>query len=82
MTNPTPSHNGQRILRAKQVAKRLSVSVNVVWYRVNPKHRLHDPAFPKPFKVSENVTGWLETEIDDYIANLARQRGHGQVVPS
>lgn len=63
-----------QILRAKDVAARLSISTVAVWYKCNPKHRLHDPDFPRPFKLSSNVTGWLENEINDYIQHKAQQR--------
>lgn len=62
------------ILRVKQVAERLSISPSAVWYKTNPKSRHHDPAFPKPFKVSASVTGWLESEVNDYIGRLAAAR--------
>ena len=62
------------ILRVKQVAERLSISPSTVWYKANPKSRHHDPAFPKPFKVSASVTGWLESEVNDYIGLLAAAR--------
>lgn len=64
-----------RILRAKQVAERLGVTTATVWNKSNPKGRRYDPAFPRPFRVSENVTGWLESEISEYIKHLAAQRG-------
>lgn len=67
------------ILRVKQVAERLSISPSAVWYKANPKSRHHDPAFPKPFKVSASVTGWLESEVNDYIGHLADARnGEGK----
>jgi putative prophage regulatory protein len=64
-----------RILRVKQVAERLNISASAVWYKANKKSRHHDPAFPQPFKVSGNVTGWLEGEINAYIEQLATARG-------
>lgn len=62
------------VIRAKQVAQKLGISVSTVWGKVNPKSRHHDVAFPKPFKVSANATGWLEAEISAYIAKLAAGR--------
>ena len=62
------------VLRAKDVARKTGLSLSAVWYKTNPKHRLHDPEFPKPFKVSANATGWLESEINDYIKQLAERR--------
>lgn len=63
------------ILRPKQAAARLGVSVAMVWNKCNPKSRHFDAAFPQPFKLAARATGWLESEINDYIAHLAAQRG-------
>ncbi|QEY23821.1 helix-turn-helix transcriptional regulator [Neisseria animalis] len=62
------------VLRVSEVAKRLSISTAAVWYKTNPKNRRYDPEFPRPFKVSPNVTGWLESEINAYIEKLAANR--------
>lgn len=67
------------IIRTKQVAQKLGVSVSTIWNKTSPKNRHYDAAFPKPFKVSANATGWLESEIDSYIAHLAAQRQGGEV---
>ncbi|HEY0877933.1 MAG TPA: AlpA family phage regulatory protein [Zeimonas sp.] len=35
-----------------------------------------DPDFPQPVKISEGLTGWIEQEIDDYLAaKIAKARG-------
>lgn len=62
------------VLRVAEVARRVGISTAAVWYKVNPKHRLHEPDFPRPFKVSTNVTGWLASEISTYIEKLAESR--------
>jgi prophage regulatory protein len=31
--------------------------------------------FPKPVKISERASGWLEHEVDEYIAKRAALRG-------
>ncbi|SUA36463.1 putative prophage regulator protein [Neisseria zoodegmatis] len=64
----------QSILRVKQVAARLGISSATVWYKSNPKSRHYDADFPKPFKISANATGWLESEISGYIEKLAEKR--------
>lgn len=64
----------EAVLRAKDVARKTGLSLSAVWYKTNPKHRLHDPDFPQPFKVSANVKDWLESEINDYIKQLAERR--------
>ncbi len=62
------------ILRVSEVAKRLGISDAAVWYKSNPKSRHYCEDFPKPFKVSANVTGWLESEVNEYIRKLAAAR--------
>lgn len=62
------------IQRAEAVAKAFGVSKSTVWNWCNPKSRHYRPDFPKPFKVSANATGWLASEISDYIAKLAASR--------
>ena len=64
----------QSIIRPKQAAALFGVSLSTLWNWNNPKHRLYRPDFPKPFKVSANTTGWLQSEIDGYICKLAEKR--------
>ena len=66
------------ILRVKEVARRLGLSTAAVWYKASPKSRHYRPDFPKPLKVSANVTGWLESEVNDYINRLAESRQKGE----
>lgn len=63
-----------KILRAKDVAEKMGVSRTTVFNKANGKSRHFDPEFPRPFKVSENCTGWLEHEIEAYIERLASRR--------
>ena len=59
------------LIRAKDGAKRFNVSLATWWNWNNPKSRHYKPDFPKPIKVSANVTGWLENEVNAYIEKLA-----------
>ncbi|MDK4526796.1 AlpA family phage regulatory protein [Kingella kingae] len=63
-----------QVLRVKQVAECLGISVNSVWKKCNAKSHLYDPDFPQPFKVSANATGWLASEIHQFIQLKADQR--------
>lgn len=63
-----------QVLRVKQVAEYLGISINSVWKKCNPNSHLYDPEFPKPFKVSANATGWLASEIHEFIQHKADQR--------
>ncbi|HVN45989.1 MAG TPA: AlpA family transcriptional regulator [Steroidobacteraceae bacterium] len=55
---PTPG----RLLRLKEVRQRTSLSSSSI-YRLSK-----DGLFPKPIKLSERASAWLEAEIDQWIA--------------
>ena len=67
-------HMNNTVLRADDTARALGVSRATIWNWVNPKSRHYRPDFPRPFKISANATGWLASEIDDYIGKLAAKR--------
>lgn len=52
-----------KIIRDVRVSEKLDIGRATVWRKAKD-----DPEFPKPFKYSNNLTGWLESEVDDYIA--------------
>ena len=56
-----------RILKAKEVAERVSISTSQV-YRL-----ARDGRFPQPLKITENRSGWLETEVDQWIDECIRR---------
>ena len=62
------------VLRADDTARALGVSRATIWNWANPKSRHYRPDFPRPFKISAHATGWLASEIDDYISKLAAKR--------
>ena len=62
------------IIRVKELAARLSVSTATIWNMTNPNSRHYNPDFPRPVKVSANITGWLENEIAAYLAECAAKR--------
>lgn len=59
------------ILRLKQVAARTGLSRSTIYakMRLNPKRPGDfDPTFPKPIAIGAKAVGWLEAEIDAWIA--------------
>ena len=50
-----------KVLKVKQVAKEISVSVPQVYKLVSLGR------FPKPIKLGERGSGWLVTEIDAWL---------------
>ena len=66
--------NQVRLIRAKELSQLLSVSDTIIWNWVNPNNRRYRPEFPKPIKISQNVTAWRESEIVAYLDQLAENR--------
>lgn len=56
---------GDRIVRPREAAHLLGVSRQTLW-RLTRAGRL-----PRPRRVSANCTGWLQSELDAYLASLA-----------
>ena len=62
------------VLRVNDTARVMGVSRATVWNWVNPKSRHYRPDFPKPIKLLDNITGWLSSEIEEYLNKLAAKR--------
>ncbi len=59
------------ILRRKQVESRTGLSRSSIYARLrhNPKRPVdYDPTFPKPVSVGAKAVGWIEAEIEAWIA--------------
>ena len=64
--------NPQVILRIKEVARRLGISVSTVWVRIKPGTARYDPAFPRPIILHANTSGkgaigFRERDIEAYL---------------
>lgn len=53
-----------RLIRIQEVMNKVGIARSTVWDMVKKGN------FPKPRKLSPKVTVWVESEIDDYIANI------------
>lgn len=60
------------ILRRKDVSERLQLSRSTIYDRMNPKSPRYDPHFPKPLRLGPKAVGWLESELNAYVQQLAR----------
>ena len=60
-----------KVLNATQVANKTSMSVS------NIRRLVRDNKFPKPFALTENRQGWLETDINDWISECVRNHKKG-----
>ena len=55
---------GDRLLRIKAVVGKVHLSESGIWAAVRAG------TFPRPVRVSKQVTAWRESEIDSWIAAL------------
>ena len=66
------------ILRRKQVEARTGLSRSSIYARLrqNPKRPGDfDPTFPRPVSVGAKAVGWIEAEINDWLAaQIAKSR--------
>ena len=65
-----------RILRRKQVEARTGLSRSGIYARLrhNPKRPGDfDPTFPKPISVGAKAVGWIEAEVEAWIAARIEQ---------
>jgi len=57
-----------RVLRMPEVAKRTGLSRTVIYEQVK------DGTFPKPLRLGPKASGWLDSEVSDWIRAKAAQR--------
>lgn len=61
-----------RILKAKQVAEKTSISAPHI------RRMAREGRFPQSVKISEHRSGWLEADIDEWIAECVRKHRSAQ----
>ncbi len=61
------------ILRRKQLESRLGLSRSTIYDRINPKSERYDPDFPKPIKLGARAIGFIESEVNTYLADLVEK---------
>ena len=60
-----------RLLKAKQVADKTSISIPHI------RRLAREGKFPKPMKISECRSGWLEEDVDAWISECVRRHKSG-----
>lgn len=59
------------ILRRKQVEARTGLSRSTLYAKLKPNPKRpsdYDPTFPRPVSIGAKAVGWVEEEIDAWIA--------------
>lgn len=61
-----------RVLRLKATENKVGLKRDTIYRLAREGH------FPKPIKIADRATGWLEHELDAFIATRAAARGGPQ----
>ncbi|MBO1923788.1 AlpA family transcriptional regulator [Thiomicrorhabdus sp. 6S3-12] len=65
------------LLTLRQLIERIGLSKSAIYRRMDPKEKLYDPTFPRPVKMGETTSRWIESEVDDWLEHLiCEQRGN------
>lgn len=62
------------ILRIPALSQKIGLSRSAIYERLDPKCPRHDPTFPKPIPLGLKAIGFLEAEVDRWIASQADKR--------
>jgi len=60
-----------KVLSASEVAAKTSMSVS------NIRRMVREDKFPKPFALTENRYGWLESDVENWISECVRKHHSG-----
>ncbi|MNT34220.1 Prophage CP4-57 regulatory protein (AlpA) [compost metagenome] len=67
-------NNPIKVLRIKDLISKVGMARSTIYDRFNPKSPRYDSSFPKTIKLGLSAIGWLEHEVDAWLANIATQR--------
>jgi prophage regulatory protein len=59
-----------RILRRRQVEARLAIGRSTIYDLMR-----YDQEFPRPVRIGARAVGWVESEINDWLAQRMAARG-------
>lgn len=62
------------IIRMQQLREKTGLSRSTIYARLDPSSSSYDPSFPKQVKLGPAAVGWIEAEVDEWLAGRAMQR--------
>jgi prophage regulatory protein len=66
------------VLRADTAATKVGIARSTFHLWQNPKSRYFKPTFPRRVKIGDRARGWLESELDVWLAARAAARSEEQ----
>lgn len=61
--------NPAKMLRIKDVMKKLGIARATIYDWLNPKSPRYDATFPRQRRLGAKSVGWLEVELDNWMNN-------------
>lgn len=80
-TERTRSMNNARgiqIIRHSELVEKLGISRSTLYAMRNPRSPYYDSTLPRPLRLSKAAVGFLEHEVDEWLARRATSRGNSQ----
>jgi prophage regulatory protein len=65
----TPVH----ILSRREVTAKTRLPCSSIYERTNPKNQNYDPTFPKQIRLGARAVGWLEREVEEWLASKIQE---------
>ncbi|WP_244746207.1 helix-turn-helix transcriptional regulator [Paraburkholderia terricola] len=70
-TNPTLK---DVVLRIKELTHKTGLARSTIYDKLSPSSKRFDATFPKPIRLGMSSVGWLESEVEAWIASRALAR--------
>jgi prophage regulatory protein len=68
------SNQSLNVLKAPGVSKKTGRSRSSIYNAIDPASRYYDETFPRPIRTGAKSIGWIESEVDAWIASRAQAR--------
>lgn len=62
------------VLRIKELTQKTGLARSTVYSKLSVASKHFDASFPKPIRLGASSVGWLESEVDLWIASRAQSR--------
>ncbi|VFS52527.1 helix-turn-helix transcriptional regulator [Budvicia aquatica] len=56
-----------KVLRLKDVVKKMGISRSTIYDWINPKSPRYDPTFPRQIPLGKKSVGWLESTLNEWL---------------
>lgn len=62
------------VLRLHELAEKIGLRRSSVYNKLNPRHSGFDASFPSPVRLGARSVGWLDEEVEAWVASRAQER--------